>query len=212
MPNEVKDVLVWDPFVRSFHWLLATSFFIAYLTEDDLLDLHVWSGYLAGVLIVLRIPWGFIGPRHARFSDFVRRPAECIAYVGQLVVLRAPRHLGHSPGGGAMILAFLFAVALSVLSGLAVYGAGEKSGPMAGLFAAPAAGDVAGSRPASPQGEDNDHDEGDDPVAEALEEVHEFFANLTLVLVAFHLAGVAWTSFAHRENLVRAMISGRKRP
>ena len=47
--------------------------------------------------------------------------------------------------------------------------------------------------------------------SEWMEELHEAAANLTLILIALHIAGVIFTSFQHRENLVKSMISGFKR-
>ena len=67
--NAAPMVKVWDIFVRSSHWAVALGFFVAYLTEDDLITLHVWAGYLVGALVVLRLLWGFVGsqarPLHA---------------------------------------------------------------------------------------------------------------------------------------------------
>jgi cytochrome b len=183
-----ERVRVWDPLVRTFHWALAAGFATAFIVEDDLLSVHVWAGYLVLALIAVRLVWGLIGTPHARFSDFVRKPSEVLAYVRDALRLRAPRYLGHNPAGGAMVIALMIAVALTGLSGLAVYGAEELSGPLAPLMS---------SLPAS--------------WGHFFEEVHEVMANLTLVLIVAHVAGVIFSSLSHRENLIAGMITGLKR-
>lgn len=177
-------VKVWDPLVRVFHWALVTVFAVAFLTEDEWLDLHVLAGYTVLGLVGLRLVWGVIGTRHARFRDFVRRPSAVLAYLGDLLRGRARRYLGHNPAGGAMIVALLAGLALSAATGLLVYGASEAAGPFAGLVGA--------------------------GWAEPLEAVHEVLANLTLILAGAHVAGVLASSLLHRENLVRAMVTGTK--
>ena len=87
-----------------------------------------------------------------------------------------------------MVVALMLSVTFTGLSGLAVYGAQELSGPMAPWLSGLSEG-----------------------WAHALEDIHEVVANLTLLLVLLHLAGVALASLQHRENLVRAMITGLKR-
>ena len=98
----------------------------------------------------------------------------------------------------------------------------EGRGPLAGLVgaSAPASGDrqihplVHGddeddeARFATARDDDADeHDEG----GELLEGLHKVFVYLTLGLVGVHVLGVLASSLAHAENLVRAMITGRKR-
>lgn len=181
----VNRVYVWDSFVRLFHWSLVVGFTVAYFTEDDLLTVHVWAGYLVGALIVARVIWGFIGPRHARFSDFLYNPATTVRYARDLILLRAERHVGHSPGGGAMVIILLLFLTATVVTGLVVYGGDQQAGPLAGMFT---------------------KDTG-----ESMEEIHEVIANITLALVLMHVGAVVLASFAHRENLVRAMVTGYKR-
>lgn len=177
-------IKVWDLPLRIFHWLLVAGFFVAYLTEDEFLDIHVWAGYLVGSLLIFRLVWGFVGNDYARFKSFLCWPARSIAYVKDLAKLKPQRYIGHNPAGAAMIVLLLVSLLATVITGLAVYGAEQAAGPLAAI------------------GSDNEKN---------WEELHEFFANVTLVLVVIHVVGVALESYIHRENLVRAMLHGFKR-
>lgn len=212
-----NTIRIWDPFIRIGHWVIVGGFALAYLTEEDLLSFHVWAGYTVGAVVLFRILWGFIGPHLARFADFLYRPRTVLAYLTDLIRLRGRRYLGHSPAGGAMVVALLLGLAATVVTGLMAYGADRKAGPLAFLGAASAPSLPAASRekqvriPAS--GEDGDgRGEGEATKPEsAIRELHELFANLTLALVIAHVAGVGLASFVHHENLVRSMVTGRKR-
>ncbi len=110
-------IKVWDPFVRVFHWSLATLFLAAYATGEDAGRVHIAAGYAIAGLIALRIVWGFVGPRHARFSNFVRSPREILAYLRDVALFRAPRYLGHNPAGGAMIVGLLVMLSATGITG-----------------------------------------------------------------------------------------------
>ena len=86
-------VKVWDPWVRIGHWLLVAGFFLAYLTGEDPLAVHVWAGYGVAAIVVLRIIWGLVGPSHARFASFAYSPRRVFSYLGALFTRRAPRYL-----------------------------------------------------------------------------------------------------------------------
>lgn len=110
-------VRVWDPFVRLFHWSLVGLFAVAFLTGDDIIWLHLTAGYAIAALLIARVVWGFVGPGHARFRDFVRPPSQVLTYLRDAARSRAARHLGHNPAGGAMVLAML-----GLLTGIAITG------------------------------------------------------------------------------------------
>lgn len=212
---ENEEVKVWDPFVRLFHWLLLAAFFTCYVTEGKPRWVHVNSGYVIGVLVVLRVIWGAVGPVHARFGDFVRGPGEVLSHLRDVALFKAKRYLGHDPAGGAMIVALLVMLSLTVLSGMLFYGAHDNAGPFAGRFAEtryelPSLDGVA----YADEGKEGKHGrgrEGKKGGAKWLEEVHEVLANVTLALVVAHICGVLLVSLQTRENLVLGMITGRKR-
>jgi len=196
-----RSVLVWDLLVRVCHWLLAITFFVAYFTEDELLSVHVWAGYVVGGIVVLRVIWGFVGPKHARFSDFLFGPWKVWRYMLALLSFRAERYLGHSPAGGAMVFALLIGLGATVWSGLETYAIQENAGPLAGApLVVGAIADDDSERAGRRRGTDD-----------FWEEAHELLANLTLALVVVHILGVGLASVVHRENLARAMVTGRKR-
>lgn len=170
-PAEVK---VWDPLVRLFHWSLVLGFAVAWATGEDVRWLHLGAGYAVAGLVAIRVIWGLIGTRHARFSDFVHHPVTVLEFLKDTALLRARRYLGHNPAGGAMVIAML--VMLAVISATGVMMTTDSFW-------------------------------GVEWVAEA----HEAAVNLALGLILLHLAGVAIASLEHGENLVRSMLTGRKR-
>lgn len=176
---------IWDPVVRIGHWTLVFAFITAYITEGEA-PVHMWAGYLLAAVVLFRLLWGFIGTRHARFSDFLYSPARIFAYLKSLLGRRPEHYRGHNPAGGVMILLLLLSLALTAGSGMALYAVDEHAGPLAGLMTA------------------------SESAEEFWEELHELFGNLTLVLVIVHVAGALVSSYLHRENLVKAMVTGRK--
>ncbi len=165
---------VWDPLVRTAHWTLVASVAVAWATGDEWQLPHETAGYLAVGVVCTRILWGFVGPDHARFADFVHGPAAVLRYLRDMLVGRQRHYLGHNPAGGAMILALM-----ATVLGLGLSGWLATTDRFWG--------------------------------AEWLEELHEVLANGLLVLIALHVGGVLLASLREGDNLIRAMIDGRKR-
>jgi cytochrome b len=194
---EKKEVPVWDIAVRAFHWSLVVAFAVAYLTEDDFELLHAYAGYLVLGLISFRVIWGLIGTRHARFSDFVCGMQTTRLYLKSMLTGKPKHYLGHNPAGGMMILVMLVSLFLLSYSGLKTY-AEDGKGPLAQTEISIVATAYA----------DDDHHRS--AKSEFWEDIHEFLANFTLLLIFMHLVGVFVSSVVHRENLVRAMVTGKK--
>ena len=187
--GQISDgrVQVWDLPTRLFHWLLAGSFAAAWLSHehDRYLDIHVFVGYLFFGLLLFRLVWGLIGGRYARFRAFGYRGSAARDYLLATLRGRAQRHLGHNPSGACAIFLMLVLGLAVAATGLLVLGGEERQGPLAGWLSF--------------------------STADLFHEVHDALAVIMLALVVVHLIGVAFESWRHRENLVMAMVSGRKR-
>jgi len=203
-----NQVRVWDPLVRLFHWSLVAAFVIAYLSGEEESLVHVYAGYFIIGLLVFRVVWGFVGTRYARFSDFLYSPARTVQYLKSLFSGTPEHFTGHNPAGGWMVILLLIALLSTSYTGLKVYAA-EGYGPLA------SGADGVTLMATAYAGEDDDHeaaggDREEQEGEEFWEELHEVSANLTVLLVLIHVAGVVVSSRLHRENLVRAMITGNK--
>ncbi len=208
--NKKNLIPVWDIFIRIFHWLLVLAFTIAYLSEDDFENLHVYAGYTVLGLISFRLVWGFIGSRYAQFSNFIYSPLEIKAYLSSLLSKKPKHYLGHNPAGGVMIIALLVSLFASTLSGIKIYGV-QGYGPLAdnGMeFSIISEAQAHGDNKHEDEKKGVKKEESEEE--EFWEEIHEFFSNFTLLLVFVHIAGVIVASRIHGENLIRGMITGKK--
>jgi cytochrome b len=149
---------------------------------------HVWVGYIVGVIVVLRVLWGFVGPERARFRDFVYGPVTTIRYLADLLRGRARRYLGHSPAGGAMVVLLLLSLAATVVTGLITYGDRGK-GPLADSGTPFVAAAYADEDKSGPRRDFEMRRNGEDAES-VFGEVHITLANITLALVLLHILGV----------------------
>jgi len=236
-----KNNIIWDLFIRIFHWTLVVAFIISYLTEGEVY-LHFYSGWYIVILLVCRVLWGFIGSKHARFIDFIKPPTEIINYAKSLRKNDGTikHYAGHNPLGGLMVVAMLCFLTLTCVTGILLYSEDGNStfsftnySPIASVEedhqtekAANAYQDSALKSSLNNNHDDDkfsedeeyemtstalsNHNKYEDDDDEFLKEIHDLFANLTILLILFHIAGVVFSSRLHQENLVKAMFTGKK--
>lgn len=209
----MKIIKVWDPFVRIFHWSLILSIIFQFVTAEEANNFHVKGGFLIILLLLLRIIWGFIGSEYARFTDFIYPPKEILAYLTGMFKRNSKHYTGHNPAGGVMVIILLFVVLLTAITGLKAYGTKGK-----GLLAHQTAGMISKAYADEENHEENEYEnnehfggseagEGD----EFWKEIHETLASVLIFLSVLHVMGVIVSSYIHKENLILAMITGKKK-
>lgn len=181
-------VRAWDLPTRLFKWSLVALIITAWISssfDDPDMVVHKAAGYGVLVLVVYRILWGFMGSSTARFSNFVRSPSAVWNYLKALGRQRAGRYLGHNPAGGLMVVGLLLVCAIQGLLGLFSTDGVTAAGPFA---------DAAG-----------------DTISGWAARIHSIWFYVAILgLAGLHIAANLYYQFVKRDNLIGAMITGRK--
>jgi len=186
--KKLKRKLVWDPLVRIFHWLLVVCFLVAYILEDEMLNLHLLAGSIVLGLLIFRLIWGVVGTQYSLFSEFPCSFRDVIQHLRGLIHLHPSHHTGHTPTGGVMIFLLLAGLLMLTASGVLLYSIENSAVPFSRLMA-----------------------EVDLDTILLIEKLHGLIADLLAFSVLFHIAGVLVESVLQKQNLIRAMVTGYKK-
>jgi cytochrome b len=180
--------LVWDLPLRLFHWLLVLSLAASWATAKagfDWRPTHMRLGYFTMGLILFRIIWGFMGPRHARFASFLAGPVGVYRYARNMAAgTMMAQSVGHNPLGALMVVVMLLLLIVQTATGLFTSDDIVYAGPYNGAVS--------------------------DAVAKQVGHLHHLNFNFILGAVALHLMAIGFYTFAKKHRLVPAMFSGRK--
>jgi cytochrome b len=186
MPEERR--LVWDLPLRLFHWVLVLCLVSSYVTAQfafeggpaEWAQVHFWLGYTTIGLLIFRLIWGIVGPRHARFTSFLSHPISVWRYLRG----KAPSSVGHNPAGGIMVLVMLVLVAVQATTGL--FSSDDV------LWSGPYKPAVSGA------------------LSSKLTTWHHINFNLIEAAVVVHLGAIAFYALVKKQNLVLPMLTGHK--
>lgn len=182
----MQRIKVWDAPVRLFHWAIVVLIAAAWATQEyDRMDLHVLVGYTILTLLLFRVIWGFIGSDTARFTRFLRSPAEAFRHLGRLHRREADREVGHNAAGGWMVLVMLALIAVQAGTGLFANDDGDTEGPLMQF--------VSKRR------------------SDFLSHIHAVNFSFIEIAIVLHVVAVAAYAVFKRQDLVRPMIVGTKR-
>lgn len=183
-----RTVRVWDVPTRLFHWLLVALVAVSLYTGNvgglAEMEWHMLSGYAILALVAFRLIWGLVGSHHARFASFVRGPGATLRYLASFVRGPYRASVGHNPLGGWSVLAMLAALAVQAGTGLYANDDILTEGPLAGTVGK--------------------------ATSDTLTAIHNLNALVLYALIAIHVAAIALYHIVKKQNLIAAMITGRK--
>lgn len=179
--------LIWDLPLRLVHWSIALCFVGSWITAEagfDWTETHFTLGYCTLGLVLFRLLWGIVGPKHARFSSFLKGPRRVWRHIQHLGQAGGPEAPGHNALGGWAAVLLLSALTVQAGTGLFLTDDIFYAGPYNPLVSSETASWLAG--------------------------VHHWSFRVLQGLVAMHLLAIAWYQFRLKQNLVVPMLSGKK--
>jgi cytochrome b len=183
--SNLKPTPVWDLPTRLFHWALVVLMVAAIAANKmNAMDWHMRFGLSILALVLFRIVWGFVGGTHSRFADFVKGPRHGMAFLKAMLQGREPPTAGHNPVAGMMMLALL--AALAVHASLGLFGNDDI------IFDAPLSKMVSKK------------------TSDLMTTYHKYLFKGILALVALHVGAALYHALVKKEDLIRAMFTGKK--
>ncbi|MBY0336866.1 MAG: cytochrome b/b6 domain-containing protein [Acetobacteraceae bacterium] len=183
--SETVRVRVWDPWVRLTHWSLVLLLGAAYLTaEMHWFRLHTLTGYAVLTLVVFRLLWGVFGSESARFRSFLRPPGEGVRHLRHIHRREADREVTHNAAGGWVVVAFLLLLGAQATLGLFSNDDSFQSGPLRFLVSK--------------------------ETSDWLTGWHDVIFDVLVALVVLHVVALLLYRVLKGQNLVHAMVTGRK--
>tara|TARA_B100000809_G_scaffold106369_1_gene104852 strand:+ start:139 stop:825 length:687 start_codon:yes stop_codon:yes gene_type:complete len=177
--------LIWDLPLRIFHWSFAVTILASWYTAEqgaDLVEIHIKLGFFALFLIVFRLLWGLIGPKHSRFSQFVPSPKTLLSYLRKSQSDKAIP--GHNPLGAMMVILMILLISVQAVSGLFINDDVFSSGPYYGSIS--------------------------NELEKVMRFLHHNTFDFMIAAIGLHLAAVAYYWRVKKQNLVLPMITGKK--
>lgn len=215
----------WDPIVKLTHWGIVAAVIGNALVTEEGSGWHIWVGYGLAALLGLRLLWGLIGPREARFSAFPPSPGRAVAHLNEIGRGEVTRHASHNPLGALMVYAIWGTLLVVIGSGIAMSGPPPANPAAVEGREGGEGGEVRGERGLSEEAEEAEEADarapggevteagegGEGEEDEAMEEVHEIAVNLLYLLIALHLMGVVFETRRSGREIVGAMLPGGNR-
>jgi cytochrome b len=178
---------IWDAPTRLFHWALVVGLAACYVTDKlGVFWLHMICGEAVLALLLFRIVWGFIGSDTARFGHFLGSPFAALRHLAQFGRRGPDDQVGHNEAGGWMVLVMIVILLAQVGTGLFINDVDSFiAGPLAHLIS--------------------------EDTGEQMLRLHDLNFTLIKIAVVLHIIAIIAYAAVKRHDLVRPMITGKKR-